>query len=324
MAGVGVVRVRRADNSGSYAYGSIEHDQVQRAFDAYNMAGQLSINQAPEQTMQEADLSFQEAFTGVDMALVQPDPHQVNDSTQRAYEQDCISVRSRPGYARSVFPSETTTDMLTGLRDNAVGSVYYKEGANELSQSGDFTTVTEALAISRANATANGADVNEAYTEVVDPKMRPDQPPPQWGKLSKFESRLPMNQLRCPMEQERDRNGKLWVLGATGAFPMAVGGPDPQGNSLGGMDSAAAAELARVNAGIKMPLTHYEKEMLPRQRGDEMQSNRPQVASGRGTGPGSYGEAAQASEFYATGRGGMQTGGGNFAGQYQVRNQYGP
>ena len=34
MAGVGVVRVRRADNSGSYAYGSIEHDQVQRAFDA--------------------------------------------------------------------------------------------------------------------------------------------------------------------------------------------------------------------------------------------------------------------------------------------------
>ena len=89
------------------------------------------------------------------------------------------------------------------------------------------------------------------------------------------------------------------------------------------MDSAAAAELARVNAGIKMPLTHYEKEMLPRQRGDEMQSNRPQVASGRGTGPGSYGEAAQASEFYATGRGGMQTGGGNFAGQYQVRNQYG-
>jgi len=81
------------------------------------------------------------------------------------------------------------------------------------------------------------------------------------------------------MEQERDRNGKLWVLGATGAFPMAVGGPDPQGNSLGGMDSAAAAELARVNAGIKMPLTHYEKEMLPRQRGDEMQSNRPQVAA---------------------------------------------
>ena len=86
MAGVGVVRVRRADNSGSYAYGSVEHDQVQRAFDAYNMAGQLSINQAPEQTMQEADLSFQEAFTGVDMALVQPDPHQANDSTQLAYE----------------------------------------------------------------------------------------------------------------------------------------------------------------------------------------------------------------------------------------------
>ena len=146
MAGVGVVRVRRADNSGSYAYGSIEHDQVQRAFDAYNMAGQLSINQAPEQTKQEADLSFQGAFTGVDMALVQPDPHQVNDSTQRAYEQDCVSVRSRPGYARSVFPSEATADLLTSLRDNAVGSVYYKEGANEVSQSGDFGTVTEALA----------------------------------------------------------------------------------------------------------------------------------------------------------------------------------
>jgi len=46
MAGVGVVRVRRADNSGSYAYGSIEHDQVQRAFDAlycvHNVSGELA------------------------------------------------------------------------------------------------------------------------------------------------------------------------------------------------------------------------------------------------------------------------------------------